>query len=117
MTVSGDGLSHEVLNALQNRPDILDLIDLPIAFLPGGSGNAMARNIGELSGTGEGGVNDQLHVLMRGRKRKVDMTEYLMEGGKRVFGAMSFFWGIISDIDMESEKYSLKGREKGKAIE
>ncbi len=103
-TISGDGLSHEVLNALQNRPDINEISDLPIAFLPGGSGNAMARNIADLSELGDGSLYDQLHILIRGRKRKVDMIEYNMEGGKKVYGTMSFFWGIFSDIDMESEK-------------
>ena len=44
--VSGDGLIHEVLNGLTSRSDSSDALNrLPLAQLPGGSGNALSLSL------------------------------------------------------------------------
>ena len=48
--VSGDGLPHEAINALFNRPDWNVVSQIPIGVLPGGSANAFAKNISLQSG-------------------------------------------------------------------
>ncbi|KAK0550938.1 sphinganine kinase lcb4 [Tilletia horrida] len=45
VTVSGDGMVHEVLNALAARPDAKKALRIPIAPVPAGSGNASAINL------------------------------------------------------------------------
>lgn len=46
MTVSGDGLIHEILNGLFERVDWREsLARLPIGVIPGGSGNAFSRTL------------------------------------------------------------------------
>ena len=46
VTVSGDGLIHEVLNGLFERVDWREaLARLPIGVIPGGSGNALSRTL------------------------------------------------------------------------
>ncbi|KAE8212322.1 hypothetical protein CF327_g4028 [Tilletia walkeri] len=45
VTVSGDGMVHEVINALAVRPDARRALQLPIAPIPAGSGNASSINI------------------------------------------------------------------------
>lgn len=48
--VSGDGLPHEAINALYNRPDWEKVREnLAIGVLPGGSGNAFAKTLSKLS--------------------------------------------------------------------
>ena len=46
VTVSGDGLIHEVLNGLFDRVDWRDSLKrLPIGVIPGGTGNALSRTL------------------------------------------------------------------------
>ena len=46
VTVSGDGLIHEVLNGLFDRVDWREaLARLPIGVVPGGTGNALSRTL------------------------------------------------------------------------
>ena len=46
LSVSGDGIVHEVLNGLFERPDWREAMDsLPLGIVPAGSGNALARSI------------------------------------------------------------------------
>uniref|UniRef100_A0A3Q0R9P4 sphingosine kinase n=1 Tax=Amphilophus citrinellus TaxID=61819 RepID=A0A3Q0R9P4_AMPCI len=48
--VSGDGLLHEVLNGLMERPDWEQAIKTPVGILPCGSGNALAGSINHHAG-------------------------------------------------------------------
>ena len=46
MTVSGDGLIHEIVNGLFERVDWREsLARLPIGVIPGGTGNALSRTL------------------------------------------------------------------------
>lgn len=48
--MSGDGLLHEVINGLLERPDWEEAIRTPLGILPGGSGNALAASVHYYSG-------------------------------------------------------------------
>jgi sphingosine kinase len=51
ITVSGDGLIHEVVNGLYRRKDWMQIMStLTLGFIPGGSANGLVANILELSG-------------------------------------------------------------------
>ena len=39
--ISGDGLIHEVLNGLAERPDAIQALQLPIAMIPSGMPSAL----------------------------------------------------------------------------
>lgn len=44
MTVSGDGLLHEVVNGLMRRPDWTDLREkITVGGIPGGTGNGLIK--------------------------------------------------------------------------
>ncbi|ETE72469.1 Sphingosine kinase 1, partial [Ophiophagus hannah] len=43
--MAGDGLLHEVINGLMERPDWKTAIQKPLCILPGGSGNALAASL------------------------------------------------------------------------
>lgn len=45
VTVSGDGLIHEVLNGLAHHADPLTALDIPLAPIPAGSGNGLSLNL------------------------------------------------------------------------
>jgi sphingosine kinase len=45
VAVSGDGLIHECLNGLADRPDAEDALKIPIAPIPAGSANALCVNV------------------------------------------------------------------------
>lgn len=50
VTVSGDGLLHEVLNGLLDRPDWEEAVKMPVGILPCGSGNALAGAVNQHGG-------------------------------------------------------------------
>uniref|UniRef100_A0A8C2YHD4 sphingosine kinase n=1 Tax=Coturnix japonica TaxID=93934 RepID=A0A8C2YHD4_COTJA len=50
VVMSGDGLLHEVLNGLMERPDWEEALQTPLCILPGGSGNALAASINYYAG-------------------------------------------------------------------
>lgn len=45
VTVSGDGLIHEVLNGLALHDDPMSALNIPIAPIPAGSGNGLCLNL------------------------------------------------------------------------
>jgi sphingosine kinase len=52
VTVSGDGVIHEVINGFLQRPDAREAIrKLPLGVIPGGTGNALSVSLlGETTG-------------------------------------------------------------------
>jgi sphingosine kinase len=52
VTVSGDGLIHEVVNGIYRRPDATELMkQTTIGFIPGGTANGLVKSV--LDHTGE----------------------------------------------------------------
>ncbi len=46
VTVSGDGLIHEIVNGLYRRKDSLQMMSsLSLGFIPGGSGNGLVKSV------------------------------------------------------------------------
>ena len=45
VTLSGDGLVHEVLNGLASRSDAAKALDIPVVPVPTGSGNGFSLNL------------------------------------------------------------------------
>lgn len=50
ITVSGDGLIHEVFNGLMKRHDWRDAVSTPFGCIPGGSSNALCCAINYTAG-------------------------------------------------------------------
>lgn len=97
VTISGDGLFYEVLNGLLGRKDWEKAIKIPLGIIPGGSGNALA--------TASVGVLDPLtsaFCVLRGMARPFDIGSILQKS-RRTFFFLAFSWGIIADVDFDSE--------------
>jgi sphingosine kinase len=111
VTVSGDGLLNEVLNGLMSRADSADaLAQLPIAPAPGGTGNGLHQSICFRAGEANDAVGTAF-VLAKGRPAPLDLWEYMRPASADgevpsehiMWSFLSFAWGIISDVDLESE--------------
>jgi len=76
ITVGGDGLIHEVVNGLFDRPDWREALHrLPLGVIPGGSGNGLARSIlHELDEPFDGsGLGSALLNVARGNVKNLDL--------------------------------------------
>uniref|UniRef100_A0A6I8PDG8 Sphingosine kinase 1 n=1 Tax=Ornithorhynchus anatinus TaxID=9258 RepID=A0A6I8PDG8_ORNAN len=113
VVMSGDGLMHEVVNGLMERPDWETAIRKPLCTLPGGSGNALAASVNHYAGN-EQVTNEELltnctHLLCRGLLAPMDLLSLQTASGRRLFSLLSLAWGFIADVDVESEKYRRLG--------
>ncbi|VDI56628.1 sphingosine kinase [Mytilus galloprovincialis] len=103
--VSGDGLIYEVINGLMSRKDWAKAIKFPIGCLPGGSGNAMCCSINYLAGEpmDPDMVLHSAFILIKHRILPIDLV-LLQTPTDQIYSFLSVAWGIIADIDYESEK-------------
>ncbi|XP_013889832.1 sphingosine kinase 2 [Austrofundulus limnaeus] len=117
--VSGDGLLHEVINGLMERPDWEQAIKTPVGILPCGSGNALAGSINHYAGYDmclrEPLLLNCCFLLCRGDVRPMDLVSVTTSPApsnnnhaavpRRLFSFLSVAWGFVSDVDIESERY------------
>ncbi|XP_055077767.1 sphingosine kinase 1-like [Periophthalmus magnuspinnatus] len=107
--MSGDGLLFEVINGLLERPDWWEAIRMPLAILPGGSGNALAASVHHYSGSSPVSSEELLvscgFLLCKGLVSRMDLVSIHLSSGARVFSFLSLAWGFVADVDIESEKY------------
>ena len=105
--LSGDGITHEVVNAIKHRSDNLDI---PIGVIPAGSGNGLAKNICETSKLECNPFNCS-YIICKGQTTLIDLMEIetlsyqnMKPDHKKIYAFSAIAWGVISDIDLESEK-------------
>lgn len=107
--MSGDGLLFEVINGLMERPDWEEAIRMPLAILPGGSGNALAASVHHYSGSTPVSSEELLtscgFLLCKGLVSRMDLVSIQLASGSQVFSFLSLAWGFVADVDIESEKY------------
>ncbi|KAL3875800.1 hypothetical protein ACJMK2_033716 [Sinanodonta woodiana] len=109
--VSGDGLIYEVLNGLMQREDWQKAINVPIGCLPGGSGNALCCSINYSAGE-PFKSNCILHstfILIKHKVVPMDLVVVQQPNLPPVYSFLAVTWGLIADIDYESEKYRAIG--------
>ncbi|CAF4953905.1 unnamed protein product [Rotaria sp. Silwood1] len=111
---SGDGLIYEVMNGLFSRKDWQEALKLPIGHLPCGSGNAFIANIIRHSKqpieiSMEKFVVQSAILIATYQVIPFDMAVIDTCDGERIFSFLSVAWGIIADVDYESEKYRFLG--------
>lgn len=112
-TVSGDGLPHEVVNGLMERPDSHEFFkSTALAIIPGGTSNGMHKNIVHFSGE-RYGVPAAAYLLCKAWTRNLDLIE--IEGEffqKKVYSLMMVAWGIVADVDISSEVIRFMGNSR-----
>ncbi|CAF0958943.1 unnamed protein product [Rotaria sordida] len=107
---SGDGLIYEVINGLFNRKDWQEALTLPIGHLPCGSGNAFITNIirhskQPIETSMEKFLVQSAILIATHQVIPFDMAVIDTCDGQRIFSFLSVAWGIMADVDYESEKY------------
>merc|ERR1711971_1230194 len=110
VTISGDGLFHEVLNGIFERDDWLEACKLPLGVIPGGTGNGLARTI-----QFENNESEEDSLVRQATLRAIRCTTTPMDlvcvqlAGGSIYSFLSAGWGFISDVDIESEKLRWMG--------
>lgn len=105
--VSGDGILVEVVNGLLHRKDWKTAIRMPLGVVPAGTGNGMAKSLLDSVGEPCTPINAILSII-RGHKRSLDVAT-ISQVGTRFFSVLMLAWGLIADIDIESERYRWLG--------
>ncbi|KAJ3273860.1 hypothetical protein HDV01_003838 [Terramyces sp. JEL0728] len=101
-TVSGDGVYHELINGLMNRPDWERVKELPIGVVGAGTSNAIGKNL------------DMMHAelatlaIIKGKTRPMDIFS-VIQGDTIIYSHLQFMWAFIADIDIESEGFRFLG--------
>ncbi|XP_062013271.1 sphingosine kinase 1 isoform X1 [Rosa rugosa] len=105
--VSGDGILVEVVNGLLERQDWDTAIKMPLGVVPAGTGNGMAKSL--LDSVGEPcKVSNAVLAIIRGHKRSLDVAT-IWQGKTKFFSVLMLAWGLVADVDIESEKYRWMG--------
>ncbi|GMH05393.1 hypothetical protein Nepgr_007233 [Nepenthes gracilis] len=105
--VSGDGILVEVINGLLCREDWDTAIKMPIGIVPAGTGNGMAKSLLDSVGDPCSASNAVLAII-RGHKQPLDVAT-ISQGKTRFFSVLMLAWGLVADIDIESEKFRWMG--------
>ncbi|XP_076399900.1 sphingosine kinase 1 isoform X1 [Peromyscus maniculatus bairdii] len=113
VVMSGDGLMHEVVNGLMERPDWETAIQKPLCSLPGGSGNALAASLNYYAGyeqvTNEDLLTNCTQLLCRRHLSPMNLLSLHTASGLQLYSVLSLAWGFVADVDLESEKYRRLG--------
>ncbi|KAE9591773.1 hypothetical protein Lal_00038997 [Lupinus albus] len=105
--VSGDGILVEVVNGLLQREDWDTAIKIPLGVVPAGTGNGIAKSLLDAVGDPCAVANAVLAIIL-GHKRPLDVAT-ITQGETRFFSVLMLAWGLIADVDIESEKYRWMG--------
>ncbi|KAK0578307.1 hypothetical protein LWI29_008386 [Acer saccharum] len=105
--VSGDGILVEVVNGLLEREDWSAAIKTPLGVVPAGTGNGMAKSLLDYVGEPCKASNAVLAII-RGHKRLLDVAT-ISQGETKFYSILMLAWGLVADIDIESEKYRWMG--------
>ncbi|KAF9973524.1 hypothetical protein BGZ73_003214 [Actinomortierella ambigua] len=103
-TISGDGVLHELMNGLLQRPDWDEARHrISLALISAGSGNAIATS------TGTRDRRVATLALIRGHTAKTDVFAMAQRGRPRIYSLLMFTWGMMADSDLESDRYRWLG--------
>jgi len=106
VTVSGDGLIHEVMNGLAQHARSKEAFSIPIAPVPTGTGNGTSLN---LLGMEDGfDVSAAALNAIKGRPMKVDLFSFT-QGDTISISFMSQALGLMSELDIGTESWRWMG--------
>ncbi|KAK7054838.1 sphinganine kinase lcb4 [Paramarasmius palmivorus] len=100
LTVSGDGLVHEVLNGFGKHAKPRKALAIPVAPIPAGSGNGLSLNLLGI----EDGFNPVAAALnaVKGKPMSIDVFT-ITQNGQTSLSFMSQALGLMADLDLGTE--------------
>ncbi|KAG7189699.1 hypothetical protein KM043_017367 [Ampulex compressa] len=112
--VGGDGIVFEVVNGLLQRPDWeRALKELPLGVIPCGSGNGLAKSIAHAKQEPYDNNPMLISALSIVKCKKASMDLVRVETRSKIFFSfLSVGWGLLSDIDIESERLRAIGGQR-----
>ena len=105
--VGGDGTIHDAIAGLMSREDRRRAIELPLGIIPGGTANGLSKTLLEISGESYDPLNAAFSIV-KGKKQSFDLAA-IEQNGTEYYSFLSLAWGLISDVDIESEKLKFLG--------
>ena len=105
--VGGDGTIHDAIAGLMSRRDSSRAIELPLGIIPGGTGNGLSKTLLEISGESYDPLNAAF-LIAKGKQQSFDIAA-IEQNGTKYYSFLSLAWGLISDVDIESEKLKFLG--------
>ena len=105
--VGGDGTIHDAIAGLMSRQDSSRAIELPLGIIPGGTGNGLSKTLLELSGENYDPLNAAFSIA-KGKHQTFDIAA-IEQNGTKYYSFLSLAWGLVSDVDIESEKLKFLG--------
>ncbi|GAM20605.1 hypothetical protein SAMD00019534_037800 [Acytostelium subglobosum LB1] len=100
--ISGDGLFHEFINGLLARDDWMQAKNIRLCLIPAGTGNGIACSLGLADS-----MSSAL-ACVRGCARPLDIS-IVQQGAQKWASILSLTWGLVSDVDIESERFRALG--------
>ncbi|XP_034943663.1 sphingosine kinase 1-like [Chelonus insularis] len=114
LCVGGDGIVFEVVNGLLGRVDWKRALEeLPLSVIPCGSGNGLAKSIA-YSKQEPYDSNPMLVsalTVVKGRRTSMDLVR-VETRSQILYSFLSVGWGLIADIDIESERLRAIGAQR-----
>nr|XP_018901171.1 PREDICTED: sphingosine kinase 2-like [Bemisia tabaci] len=111
IVMGGDGIMYEILNGIMERLDWHRALEnLTLGIIPCGSGNGLAKSISYSCNEpfDENPVLVSSLNILCGIKAPLDLMRFESKS-KTVFSFLSVGWGLIADIDIESERLRVLG--------
>lgn len=105
--VGGDGTIHDAIAGLMSRPDREIAIKLPVGTIPGGTGDGLAKSFLESAGESYDPLNAAF-LIAKGRQQSFDLAT-VTQNDQEYYSCLSLAWGLISEVDIESEKLKFLG--------
>ncbi|KLO13544.1 hypothetical protein SCHPADRAFT_874023 [Schizopora paradoxa] len=100
VTLSGDGLIHEVFSGFAEHPESVKAFSTPICPVPTGSGNGTSLN---LLGLKEGfDVGVATLNAIKGKPMRHDICAVIL-GERRILSFMTVALGLMADLDLGTE--------------
>ena len=105
--VGGDGTIHDAIAGLMSREDSDTAIKIPLGIIPGGTGNGLCKSLLSAAGESYDPMNAAF-IIARGRQQSFDLAQ-ARQCDRQYYSFLSLAWGLISDVDLESEKLRFLG--------
>ncbi|KAJ2459593.1 Sphingosine kinase 1 [Coemansia sp. RSA 2424] len=103
IAMGGDGILHDILNGFLRRSDWPKFKSLPLGAIPAGTGNGLAKSLDCL-------WPEQAAVaIVKAQSRPLDIMSAALANGCIEYCFLSMTWGLIADIDIESERMRWAG--------
>jgi sphingosine kinase len=108
VTLGGDGIVHEIVNGMMQRPDRTAVFQkLKIGIVGTGTANGLATSIAHQSNEGHGPL-DETFLICKGKAVRTDLSEYQTLNHSYT-SFLTFSWAFVADVDIESEKIHFLG--------